>query len=170
MQRRGTRLAILCLLLAAGTLAGYFTWSAERRARQLDQQRETKATTIDRLLSSVSSIASTQQAYAEGGRRDVASVTRVSLLVDRITTDAAGLRAAPGSRASSEHLEEFWTSLSALMGAESRAREQLAGGDDSAAAETLLASARAHVTALNSSLAAFGESETDSYRSTQRAT
>ena len=170
MQRRGTRLAILCLLLTAGALAGYSTWSAERRTRQLDEQRETKVATIDRLLSSIAAIGSTQQAYAEYGRRDVGSFTRVSLLVDRLTTDAAGLRAATGSTASNEHLEEFWTSLSALMGAESRGREQLAGGDDGGAAETLLASTRAQVTALNASLAAFRENESESYRSARRAT
>src|SRR5687768_2792222 len=169
MQHRGTRLAILCCLLAAGTLAGYLTWTAERRTRQLDDQRESKVATIDRLLSSIATIASTQQAYAEYGRRDVSSFTRVSLLVDRITTDAAGLRAAPGSTAGNERLEEFWTSLSALMGAESRAREQLASGDDSGAGETLLASSRAQVAALNASLAAFRENEDESYRSARRA-
>ncbi len=170
MQHRGTRRAILCLLLAAGALAGYVTWTAERRTRQLDEQRETKVATIDRLLSSIASIASTQQAYAEYGRRDVGSFTRVSRLVDRITTDAAGLRAAGGSTAGNQRLEEFWTSLSALMSAESRGREQLAGGDDDGAAETLLASTRAQVAALTASLAAFREHETDSYRSTRRAT
>jgi hypothetical protein len=170
MQHRGTRLAILCLLLAAGALAGYVTWTAERRTRQLDEQRDTKVATIDRLLSSIASIATTQQAYAEYGRRDVGSLTRVSRLVDRITTDAAGLRAAVGSTAGNERLEEFWTSLSALMSAESRGREQLAGGDDAGAAETLLASTRAQVTALTGSLAAFRQNESDTYRSTRRAT
>jgi hypothetical protein len=169
MHRRGTRLTILCLALAAGTLAGYLTWSAEQRVQQIDEQRETKVATIDRLLTSLSAIAVAQQAYADYGRRDVASFTRVSLLVDRLATDAAGLRAAPEAPASTEHLEEFWTALSALMGSESRAREQLAGGDHSSAMETIFASARAHVTLLNSSLGAFRETEIDAYRSTRQS-
>src|SRR5687767_8231780 len=135
MQRRGTRISILCLLLAAGGLAGVVVWSAQRDVHRLDQGRESKSTTIDALLTSISTIASAQQAYTDYGRRDVASFTRVSLLVDRITTDAAGLRATRRSTVSSERLEEFWTALSALMGAESRARERLAGGDDPGAAE-----------------------------------
>src|SRR5918995_638553 len=111
MQRRGTRMATLCLLLAAGGFTGYVVWSAERDVYRLDQERDAKVTAIDSLLSSVSTIASAQQAYTDYGRGDVASLTRVSLLVDRITTDAAGVRATRASTASSERLEEFWTAL-----------------------------------------------------------
>ena len=169
MQRRGTRIAILGLLLAAGGVAGFVAWSAERDIHRLDRERDTKTTTIDALLSSISTIASAQQAYTDYGRRDVASFTRVSLLVDRITTDAAGLRATRGSTASSERLEEFWTALSALMGADSRARERLAGGDDGGAADAVLASAREHVNALGSSLRAFRLAEFQSYQTTRAA-
>ena len=169
MQHRGTRLAILCLILLTGALAGFFIWTTERGIRQLDEQRESKEATIDRLQSSISTIASTQQAYAENRRRDVASFTRVSVLVNRITTDAAGLRAESISGASSERLEEFWTALSALMAAESQARGQFAGGDEGAAAETVLASAYEHVTRLNSSLRAFREAEVEVYRSARAA-
>jgi hypothetical protein len=169
MQHRGKRLAILCLLLLTGTLAGFFLWTAERDVRQLDEQRESKEATIDRLQSSISTIASTQQTYAENRRHDVASFTRVSVLVNRITTDAAGLRAAATSGVSNERLEEFWTALSALMAAESRAREQFAGGDESAATDTMLASAHEHVTRLNSSLRAFREAEAEIYRAERAA-
>ena len=169
MQHRGTRLAILCLILLTGALSGVFIWTTERGVRRLDEQRESKEATIDRLKSSISTIASTQQAYAENRRRDVASFTHVSVLVNRITTDAAGLRAAATSGASNERLEEFWTALSALMAAESRAREQFAGGDEGAAAETMLASAHEHVTRLNSTLRAFREAEVEIYRSARAA-
>jgi hypothetical protein len=169
MQHRRTRLAILCLLLAVGAVAGFFVWSAERRVQRLDEQREAKVTTIDRLLFSVSTISAAQQAYSEYGRRDVASLARVSVLVDRITTDAAGLRAAE-SALSTEHLEEFWAALSALMAAESRARARFAGGDESGAAEAILASAREHVTVLNSRLRAFREAELEGYQTTRGAT
>jgi hypothetical protein len=103
MQHRGTRLAILCLLLLSGALAGFSIWTSERNVRRLDEQRESKEATLDRLLSSISLIGSLQQAYAEYGRRDVGSFTRVSLLVDRITTDAAGLRASTASGSSGGH-------------------------------------------------------------------
>src|SRR5262245_16325195 len=116
MQHRGKRLALLCLILFTGALAGVFIWTTERGVRQ----RESKEATIDRLRSSIASIASAQQAYAENRQRDVASFTRVSVLVNRITTDAAGLRAAGSPGVSSDRLEEFWTALSALMAAESR--------------------------------------------------
>src|SRR5215208_7472135 len=102
MQHRGKRLAILCLILLTGTLAAFFIWTTDRGLRQLDELHESKEATIERLQSSISTIASTQQAYAENRRRDVASFTRVSVLVNRITTDAAGLRAAATSGASSE--------------------------------------------------------------------
>ena len=169
MQRRGTRIAILCLLLAAGGFAGFAAWSAERVVHQLDRERDAKSAAIDALLSSISTIASAQQAYTDYGRRDVASFTRVSLLVDRITTDAAGLRATRGSSVSSERLEEFWTALSALMGAESRARERLAAGDEGSAADAVLASAREHVNVLGSSLRAFRAAEVQSYQTSRAA-
>ena len=169
MQRRGTRIAILCLLLAAGGFAGFAAWSAERVVHQLDRDRDAKSAAIDALLSSISTIASAQQAYTDYGRRDVASFTRVSLLVDRITTDAAGLRATRGSSVSSERLEEFWTALSALMGAESRARERLAAGDEGSAADAVLASARDHVNVLGSSLRAFRAAEVQSYQTARAA-
>lgn len=169
MQHRGTRLAILCLTLLIGALSGFFIWTTEGSVRRLDEQRDAKEATIDRILTSISTIASTQQAYAENRRRDVASFTRVSVLVNRITTDAAGLRAAAGSGTGSERLEEFWTALSALMAAESRAREQFSGGDDGDASETILASARDHVTQLNASLRAFRDSESASYRNARAA-
>ena len=169
MQHRGTRIAILCLVLAAGSLAGFVVWSTERAVHQLDNRRENKLTTIDRLLSSISAIASAQQAFTDFGRQDVASFTRVSVLVDRITTDAAGLRAAAESSSSSERLEEFWTALSALMGAESRARERLAGGDQSGAADAILASSREHVNVLNSSIQAFREAELENFRAARAA-
>lgn len=168
MQHRGKRLAILCLLLATGSVAGFFVWSTEHAVHQLDDRRESKLTTIDRLLSSISAIAAAQQAFTDFGRQDVASFARVSVLVDRITTDAAGLRAAAES-SSSERLEEFWTALSALMGAESRARERLAGGDESGAADAILASSRDHVNILNSSLQAFREAELENFRATRTA-
>ena len=164
MQRRGTRITVLCLLLAAGGLAGLVVWSAERNIQQLDQARDNKSTTIEALLTSIATIASAQQAYTDYGRRDVASLTRVSLLVDRITTDAAGLRATRASIVSGERLEEFWTALSALMGAESRGRERLAGGDDVGAADAILGAARDHVNGLNSSLRAFRSTELQSYQ------
>jgi hypothetical protein len=169
MQRRGTRIAILCLLLAAGGLAGFVVWSADRNVQRLDQARDSKSTTIDALLTSIATIASAQQAYTDYGRRDVASLTRVSLLVDRITTDAAGLRATGHSSVSSERLEEFWTALSALMGAESRARERLAGGDDLGAADAILAAGREHVNVLSSSLRAFRSTELQSYQAARAA-
>ena len=169
MQRRGTRIAILCLLLAAGGLAGFVVWSGDRNLQRLNHEHDSKSTTIDALLTSISTIASAQQAYTDYGRRDVASLTRVSLLVDRITTDAAGLRATRQSSASSERLEEFWTALSALMSAESRARERLAGGDDAGAAEAILAAAREHVNALRSSLRAFRATELQSYLAARAA-
>jgi hypothetical protein len=163
------RLAILCLLLAGGSMAGYFVWSTERAVHQLDDRRESKRSTIDRLLSSISAIATAQQAFTDFGRQDVASFTRVSLLVDRITTDAAGLRAAAESSSSSARLEEFWTALSALMGAESRARERLASGDESGAADAILASSREHVNVLNSTLQAFREAELENFGATRAA-
>ena len=169
MQHRGRRLATLCLILLVGILSGFFIWSNERVRRQLDEQRESKEDTVDRLLASISTIASAQQAYAENRSRDVASFTQVSVLIDRITTDAAGLRAAD-SGASNERLEEFWTALSALMGAGSRARDQFAHGDDNAASETVLASARDHVTQLNSNLRAFRNAEAASYRNARATT
>lgn len=169
MHRRGTRIAILCLLLTAGGSAGFVVWSADRNVHRLDQDHERKSTTIDGLLTSIATIASAQQAYTDYGRRDVASLTRVSLLVDRITTDAAGLRATRQSSVSSERLEEFWTALSALMSAESRARERLAGGDDLGAAEAILASAREHVNDLISSLRAFRSTELQSYQAARAA-
>ena len=169
MQHRGKRLAILCLILLTGALAGAFIWTTERGVRQLDEQRESKEATIDRLQSSISTIASTQRMYAENRARDVASFTRVSVLVNRITTDAAGLRAAATSGVSNERLEEFWTALSAVMAVESRARAQFAGGDEGAAAETLLASAHEHVTRLDSSLRTFREAEVEIYRSARAA-
>jgi hypothetical protein len=169
MQRRGTRIAILCLLLAAGGLAGFVAWSAEREVHRLDRERDAKSTTIDALLSSISTIAGVQQAYTDYGHRDVGPFARVSLIVDRITTDAAGLRATPGSRVNSERLEEFWTALSALMSAESRARERLAGGDEAGAADAVLASAREHVNVLGSSLRAFRTAELHSYQTMRAA-
>jgi hypothetical protein len=110
------------------------------------------------------SIATAQQAYTDYGRRDVSTFTQVSLLVDRMTTDAAGLRAARGSSQSAARLEEFWTALSALMGAESRARESLAGGDAAGAADAILGASREQVSALDSSLRAFRQAELDNYR------
>jgi hypothetical protein len=169
MQRRGTRIAILCLLLAAGGFAGFVAWSAQSDVRRLDRARDINSTTIEALLSSISTIASVQQAHTDYGRRDVASFARVSLLVDRITTDAAGLRAARGSTVSGERLEEFWTALSALMGADSRARERLAGGDEGGAADAVLASAREHVNILGSSLHAFRTAELKTYQTTRAA-
>jgi len=149
MQHRMTRLVILCVLLGSGAASGFAVWTIERNDRQREEQREAKDSTIERLLSSLAVIATAQQAYADFARRDMASFTQVALHVDRLTTDAAGLRPASQSGATSERLEEFWTALSALMGAESRARELFAGGDENAAADIILASAREHVATLN---------------------
>jgi hypothetical protein len=94
----------------------------------------------------------------------------VSVLVDRITNDAAGLRAAAESTASTDRLEQFWTALSALMSAESRAREQFARGDEDGAADAVLAAARDHVTVLNSSLRAFRDAESEIYQAARAST
>jgi hypothetical protein len=169
MQHRGKRLALLSLILLTGALSGFFIWSTERSVHQLDEQREAKEATIDRLQSSISTIASAQQTYAENRQRDVASFTRVSVLVNRITTDAAGLRAAATSGASTDRLEEFWTALSALMAAESRARSQFAAGDEAGASETMLAAAHEHVVRVNTSLRAFREAEAGIYRAARAA-
>jgi hypothetical protein len=168
MQRRGLRVAILCVLLACGAFAGFYIWRFEGRLQQLDEQQRSKEETIGRLQSSIVSISTAQQAYTDYGRGDVSTFTRVSLLVDRMTTDAAGLRASDSSQ-SADRLEEFWTALSALMGAESRARENLAGGDTVGAADAILGSSREHVSALDSTLRAFREAELVSYRGIRSA-
>lgn len=169
MQRRATRLVILCLLLGGGALAAFFAVRTEWRLQSLDSERHTKEATLDRLLQSIGAIATAQQAYVDYGRHDVAAFTRVSRLVDRLTTDAAGLRATNGAEPSGARLEEFWTALSALMGAESRAREHLAGGDDVAAADAMLASSRVQVSTLDSTLRAFAAAELESYRTARSA-
>ena len=169
MQLRMRRFALLGVLLTSGAAAGFTLWTIERNARQLAEQREAKEATIERLLTAISAITTAQQAYADHASADLASFTRVSLQVDQLTTDAAGLRAAAESGASSERLEEFWTALSALMSAETRARELLAGGDENTAAEVILASAREHVSALNANLRAFREVEAGQYRRARTA-
>ena len=161
------RLVSVSVLLVFGALAGYFAWTTERRLQLLDEQRQAKEATIERLLSSIAAIAGAQQAYVDYGRRDIGSFARVSLLVDRITTDAAGLRAAAESGVSGASLEEFWTALSALMGAESRSRESLAAGDNAAAADAILGSSREQVATLDSSLRSFREAEISGYHATR---
>jgi hypothetical protein len=169
MQHRGKRLALLCLILVTGALSGFFIWTTERGIRQLDAQSQSRETTADRLLSSIATIRAMQQSYIDTRSGDVASFARVSVVIDRMTTDAAGLRATVSSNTGTGHLEEFWTALSALMGAASRAREQFASGDEGTASETILAAARDHVTRLNSSLRAFRETEAEGYRRTRAA-
>ena len=164
MQHRMTRLVILSVLLGTGAASGFAVWTLERKDHLREEQRHAKDSTIERLLSSLAVISTAQQAYADYARRDMASFTQVALHVDRLTTDAAGLRPVSQSGASSERLEEFWTALSALMSAESRARELFAGGDENAAADTILASAREHVTTLSTTLRAFRHAETLEYR------
>lgn len=159
MHQRVTRLVILSALLASGAVSGFAVWTIERTSYQRGQQQDVKEATIERLLSSIAVISSAQQAFADYGRRDMASFTSIALQVDRLTTEAAGLRAGAESGASSERLEEFWTALSALMGAESRARELFAGGDENAAADLLFASAREHVAMLDATLRAFRQAE-----------
>lgn len=164
-----TRLVVLAILLASGAASAVAVWTIERTAHQRDQQQEIKEATIERLLSSISVISSAQQAFADYARRDMATFTQVALQVDRLTTEAAGLRAGAESEASSERLEEFWTALSALMGAESRARGLFAGGDENAAADIMFASAREHVAMLEASLRAFRQAETLEYRKARTA-
>src|SRR6185436_19046895 len=121
MQHRGKRLALLCLILLTGALSGFLIWTTERGIRQLDAQSHSRETTADRLLSSLATIAAMQQSYIETRSGDVGAFARVSVIIDRMTTDAAGLRATVGPDAGTGHLEEFWTALSALMSAASRA-------------------------------------------------
>ena len=167
MRNLAGRLAILCVLLASGALAVYHAWATAEHLQQLDRERQLKASTIDRLLTSISAIAAAQQAYVDFGRRDQRTLTQVSLLVDHMTTDAAGLRAAGGTANSTARLEEFWTALSALMTAESHARETLAAGDEGAAADALFVEAKDQVETLRASLRGFLQSETESYASTR---
>ena len=164
-----TRLVVLCVLLASGAVSGFAVWTIERTSHQRDQLQEAKEATIERLLSSISVISSAQQAFADYARRDMATFTQVALQVDRLTTEAAGLRAASPSGASSERLEEFWTALAALMGSESRARELFAGGDENGAADTILSSARDHVATLDATLRAFRQAEILESRKAQTA-
>ena len=168
MQRRGLRFAILTFLLACGGLAAFYIWTSERRVHELDEQQRIKEETIGSLQASIATISTAQQAYVDYGRRDVGAFTRVSLLIDRMTTDAAGLRATGESAGGADRLEEFWTALSALMGAESRARENLAAGDTATAADSVLSS-REQVGRLESSLRAFREAELDRYRNVRGA-
>jgi hypothetical protein len=154
-----TRLVILCVLLASGAVSGIAVWTIERTSHQRDRQQEAKEATIERLLSSISVISNAQQAFADYARRDMATFTQIALQVDRLTTEAAGLRAGTESGTSSDRLEEFWTALSALMGAESRARELFAGGDENAAADLMFASAREQVAMLDATLRAFRQAE-----------
>jgi hypothetical protein len=69
MQHRGTRLAILCLILVTGALSGFFIWTTERGIHRLDEQSLSRATTVERLLSSISTIAGMQQDYVENRHR-----------------------------------------------------------------------------------------------------
>lgn len=164
MQHRGMRLAALCLLLGSGILAAFADWSSEQQLERLYADLRLREAAVDRLLPSVASIADIQRAYTESGQRDSTSFSRVSGLIDRITTDAAGLRASADAPANTQHLEEFWTALSALMNADGLARDRLAAGDEAGAADAVLVSARGRVTVLDQTLRAFRNAETDLYR------
>lgn len=159
MQRRAVRLTLLALLLASGFLAAFFAWSTEQRLNTIDTQRTAAESTVDRLLPSVAGIAAAQEAYVQFGERDQQAFARVSSLLDQVATDAAGLKSIAPSAGGSAPLEEFWTTLSALMSADTKAKESLAAGEALAAADVLLASTRPQVASLGATLQQFRDAE-----------
>lgn len=158
MQKRAGRISLVALLLAAGAAAAVLVWQNELTLQSLDRDRRARDEAVERLAPAVAGIAAAQQAYVDSGQRDEAAFTRVSTLLDQITTDAAGLRSSDTSSAGAD-LEEFWAALSALTAAHADARKLLAQGESLVAADTLFVSARPHVATLDERLRAFRDAE-----------
>lgn len=164
MHRRAVRISLLGLLLITGLGAGIRVWATERRVQELEDRRRTLDAVVDRVAPAVAGIAAAQQAYVDFGLRDDASFMRVATFIDQTTTDAATLRSSSYSGEAAAHLEEFWTSLSALTSAEAQAVSSRERGDDLAAADLLFATLRPQVAALAERLRAFRNAEAESLR------
>lgn len=152
------RLTILGLVILTGVAAAFLMVSADRRAGRLEQERQFKETTVERLLASASTLAGARRLPGEAAGV-VGTITPASTLLDRMATDAAGLRAAQGAEAASNALETFWTALSALMSADRLAAASSGAGDETAAGDLLLSTAAIQAGALESSLVAFRDAE-----------
>ena len=164
MHRRAVRISLLALLLITGLGAGIRVWATERRVQALEDRRRTLDEVVDRVAPAVAGIAAAQQAYVDFGLRDDASFMRVSAFIDQVTADAATLRSSSYSGEAAAHLEEFWTSLSALTTAEAQAVSTRERSDDLAAADLLFAASRPQVAALAERLRAFRNAEAESLR------
>jgi hypothetical protein len=164
MHRRAVRISLLALLLITGLGAGLRVWATERRVQALEDRRRTLDEVVDRVAPAVAGIAAAQQAYVNFGLRDDASFMRVSTFIDQVTTDAATLRSSSYSGEAAAHLEEFWTSLSALTSAETQAVSARERSDDLAAADLLFAASRPQVATLAERLRAFRNAEAESLR------
>jgi len=152
LQKRAVRVTLLALLLACGVAAAVFARSADQRIQSIERDRQALATTREGLTAAVAGLSAAQQAYVTYGQRDDALFTRVSRLLEQLSSDATALRAAILSEDGAAAFVEYSAALDRLRAAEELAKDSLAADEPLTAADTLLSASREDVTVLDEKL------------------
>jgi hypothetical protein len=161
MRSRGWRFLVLVVLLASGAGAAWSSWTTSRHIAELDRDQRELSDRVDRLLATLDTVASAQQAYVTPSPGQDPS--RVLDLIGQLRTEIDGLRPQLRAIESGRALQEIGAATSTLQDIERRAQEHVRLGQDFMAADLVFSDGRASDQALVSGLRTIRSAENDAF-------
>lgn len=126
MKRRGLRLAVFVLFLAALGGAGYGVWAVERDAIRDGAARDTVAAQAVRARLALAELQASQQAYVAAGQSADYWTARVAAGLEAVRTALGGLRESATADEARTALDAADSTIEDFAQVDRRAREQLA--------------------------------------------
>lgn len=142
MQKRAIRLTLLALVIVATAIAALLLRNIEQRTGDLRAGRADVDARLAGLSDALASIGAAQQSYVAPGQRDEPWFQRMSALVRQLYDDTAALRPLLRSAAADETIQALSDGTDALIGADTRARENLRLGQELMAADVIFSDSR----------------------------
>ena len=142
MRKRVVRFSILALLVAATAVAALLLQDIDRRGDDVLVARNDVDARLARLSDTLAGIGDAQQSYVAPGQSEEPWFERVSELVRQLYEDTATLRPLLRSEAAPAALQALSDGTDALIGADTRARENLRIGQPLMAADVIFSDSR----------------------------
>lgn len=142
MRNRAVRFTLLALLVAATAVAAVLLRDIDRRGGDLLVAQNDVDARLDRLSDTLAGIGAAQQSYVAPGQSDEPWFERMSGLVRQLYDDTATLRPLLHAETAPAAMQALSEGTDALIGADTRARENLRLGQPLMAADVIFSDSR----------------------------
>jgi hypothetical protein len=142
MQKHANRLIVAAVLIAAGTIGGFFVVASARRIAAIDAAADDVRGRIEQMIADAGDIAAAEQAYVAPGQPDGPWLERSAMLLQQFGQDAAAIRPLLQSNEAAGALDEADKAFKAIVIIDGKARQDLQQSQNLLAADLIFSEGR----------------------------